>query len=176
MRGGYRGLSWTGEPEPDEDAGLGEGSAWLNMDGVFVVPRAMVWVCLLHGEWGRCQVAGPIVGGTPENRDGQLLRWVNLQPFTEQSIGSLNTNSGKKRGLPAAGDGTCRKHRKDGRSPTAGRSPADRVGLRRRAILVTQAARRLTSFRRRGRRCRCIGCRGIPRCLRGRLHGPDRTA
>ena len=30
--------------------------------------------------------------------------------------------------------------------------------------------------RRRGRRCRCTGCRGIPRCLRGRLRGPGRTA
>ena len=30
--------------------------------------------------------------------------------------------------------------------------------------------------RRRGRRCRCTGCRGIPRCPRGRLRGPGRTA
>ena len=29
---------------------------------------------------------------------------------------------------------------------------------------------------RRGRRCRCTGCRGTPRCLRGRLRGPGRTA
>ncbi|WP_368074336.1 transglutaminase-like domain-containing protein [Arthrobacter sp. 24S4-2] len=63
----------------------------------------------------------------------------------------------------------------------AGRRAVLADGARRPATVAAGVAwqelpgRRTASWRT-GRRCRCTGCRGIPRCPPGRLRGPGRTA